>query len=275
MSTKAIVAKLTYLEGIDALTTLSMRMFFAVPLLVLSAYFAEKKADRRLNRREIVWIVLLGITGYYFSTLGDFYGLAYISASLERLVLFLYPTFVVLLSAVLFRKRLTRWQGLSLLVTYVGMGIVFHNERNLSGPFVVKGSLFVLGCSIGYAIYLVGAGRLIPHVGASRFNAYSLLSGTVFLFIHWFIFGRSLFGLPWIVYVYGVLLATIGTVIPTVLLSKGIALTGAGPAAILTTVGPISTIVLAHVLLGEPITLGQTLGSLLVLLGVTLVSLRK
>ncbi len=275
ISTKAVLAKLSYLHGVDAIQVLSLRMFFAVPLLVLSAYFAEKKAATKLTIRELSVIVLLGVTGYYISSMLDFMGLMYISASLERLVLFLYPTFVVLFSSLLFRTPLRKLHVVALVVTYAGMGIVYHNEQNLSGPTVVKGSLLVLGCSIGYALYLVGAGRVIPKVGAARFNSYSLLSATVVIFLHWYKVGRPLLGLPPPVYSYGFLMATVGTVIPTLLLTKGISMVGSGPAAILTTIGPVSTILLAHFLLGEPVTIGQLLGSVLVLIGVTLVSLRK
>ncbi len=275
ISTKAVLAKLAYLHGADAIQVLSLRMFFAVPLLLLSAYFAEKKAASRLTLRELAVIVLLGVTGYCISSMLDFMGLMYISASLERLVLFLYPTFVVLFSALLFRTPLRRLHLFALLMTYAGMAIVYYNEQNLSGPLVVKGSLLVLGCSIGYALYVVGAGRVIPKVGAARFNSYSLLSATVVIFLHWYKAGRPLIGLPLPVYGYGFLMATVGTVIPTLLLTKGIGMVGSGPAAILTTIGPVSTILLAHFLLGEPVTLGQLLGSVFVLIGVTLVSVRK
>jgi drug/metabolite transporter (DMT)-like permease len=205
----------------------------------------------------------------------DFMGLAYVSAGLERLVLFLYPTFVVLLSTLLFRARL-RWHHLAaLLITYSGMAIVFYHEKDLSSAHVKQGALLVLGCSIGYACYLVGGGQLIPRVGAQRFNAYSLLAATAGILLHWLAFGRSLVGLPLPVYGYGFIMATVATVLPTVLLAKGIALIGAGPAAILTTIGPISTILLARALLQEPITGWQSMGSLLVLLGVTIVTVRR
>ena len=218
--------------------------------------------------------VLLGITGYYISSMLDFWGFVYLCLP-ERLVLFLYPTFVVLLAALLFRTPLRRLHVLSLGVTYAGMGIVFHHEQNLSGPLVMKGSLLVLGCSVGYALYLLGAGRLIPKVGAARFNSYSLLSATVAILCTGLWPGRPLSGLPLPVYGYGLLLATVATVIPTWLLAKGIGLVGSGPAAILTTIGPVSTILLAHFLLGEQVTMGQLIGSVLVLCGVTMVSLRK
>lgn len=272
LSTKAILAKLAYRHGVDALTMLSLRMFFAVPLLLLSVYFAEKSSATRLTRKDLLQIALLGVTGYYISAMLDFLGLMYISAALERLVLFLYPTFVMLISAVLFRTRLRRTHMVALLITYLGMAVVFHQERALSGSDTQKGALLVLGCSVGYAAYLVGAGRLIPRVGAQRFNAYSLLSATTVILLHWTLRGSPLHGLPLPVYGYGFLMATVGTVIPTILLAKGIARIGAGPAAILTSIGPVSTVLLASTLLDEPITTGQILGGVLVLVGVTLVT---
>lgn len=275
LSTKAILAKLAYRHGADALTVLSLRMFFAVPFLLLSAYLAERKSATRLSKAELLRIALLGVTGYYVSSMLDFLGLMYVSAALERLVLFLYPTFVLLISAVLFRTRLGLRHLIALVITYLGMALVFQQEQALWGADVRKGSLLVLGCSIGYAAYLVGAGRLIPNVGAQRFTAYSLLSATVIIGLHWLLFGRSLQDLPLPVYGYGFLMATVGTVIPTILLAKGIALVGSGRAAILTSIGPVSTVLLASTLLDEPLTRGQALGGVIVLVGVAIVTVSR
>jgi len=275
LSTKAILAKLAYRHGVDALTVLSLRMFFAVPFLLLSAYFAEGRSATRLSRMDLTQIGLLGVTGYYISSMLDFMGLMYVSAALERLVLYLYPTFVIIISAVLFRTRLSLRQMIALVVTYAGMAVVFHQEQMQWGGNAPKGALLVLGCSMGYAAYLVGAGRLIPNVGAQRFNAYSLLSATVIILLHWLWRGRPLHDLPLPVYGYGFLMATLGTVIPTILLAKGIALIGSSSAAILTSIGPVSTVLLASSLLAEPLTAGQALGGALVLIGVTIVTIRN
>ena len=275
LSTKAIFAKLAYRYGVDALSMLALRMFFAMPLLIAMAYQAETRAQVPLRRAELLRLGLLGVLGYYLSSLLDFLGLMHISANLERLVLYLYPTFVLLLSALLFATPLRRTHLMALVLGYAGMAIVLRSEANLAGPHVLKGALLVLGCAVGYAAYLVGAGRLIPVVGATRFNAYALLFATAAIFLHWLGFGHSLRGLPLPVYGYGFLMATLATVIPTWLLTKGIALVGAGPAAILTMVGPVATIALAHWLLREPVTATQILGSTLVLIGVALVTARR
>jgi len=275
LSTKAILAKLAYRHGADPLTVLSLRMFFAAPFFLWLAYSADRKAETPLTRKDLGLVILLGLLGYYLSSMWDFMGLEYISAGLERLVLFLYPTLVMLLSTLLFRTRLRFHHLAALVITYSGMAIVFRHEQGLSGPHVKQGVLLVLGCALGYAGYLVGGGQLIPRLGAQRFNAYSLLAATAGIVLHWLIFGRSLVGLPLPVYGYGLIMATVATVLPTILLAKGIALIGAGPAAILTTIGPISTILLAHALLQEPITAWQLVGSLLVLVGVTIVTARR
>lgn len=272
LSTKAIFAKLAYRYGVDPLSILALRMFFALPLLIVMAYRAERKELVPLRRSDLLRIGLLGVMGYYISSLLDFLGLVYISADLERLVLYLYPTFVLLLSSLWFATRLRRAHVVALALSYLGMAIVFLNEPNRAGPHVLKGSLLVLGCSLGYAAYLVGAGRLIPAVGAARFNVYALLSATAAIALHWLGSGLTLRGLPLPVYGYGFLMATLATVIPTQLLARGIALVGSGPAAILTMVGPVSTMLLAHWLLQEPITASQVLGSGLMMVGVTLVT---
>lgn len=275
LSTKAVLAKLAYHHGVDALSIVTLRMLFAMPFFVLSAFLAERRAATPMTRRDLVLVGGLGLLGYYVSAMLDFLGLMYVSAGLERLVLYLYPTFVILISRLLFRAKLRGPHLVALVITYAGIAIVFRHEQNLSGQNVKLGLLLVLGCSIGYAGYLVGGGRLIPRVGAQRFNAYSLLAATLGICVHWLAFGRSLRGLPLPVYGYGFLMATLATVLPTLLMAKGMALVGAGPASILTMIGPISTILLAHVLLNEPITIWQSLGGALVILGVLLVTVRK
>ncbi|HVJ17323.1 MAG TPA: DMT family transporter [Polyangiaceae bacterium] len=274
-SAKAVMAKLAYRHGVDALTVLALRMAFALPFYVAVLAVRARREARPLTRREL-WLLLgLGLLGYYLASLFDFLGLEHISAGLERLILFTYPTLVVLFELALFKKRLTRVQLLALVVTYVGIAVVFQSEIAHAGDNVPLGAALVFAGAVTYAGYLVGGGQLIPRIGAERFTAWALTISSVAVLAHALLSGRTLLGLPGPVYELGLWLALVATVLPTFLLAEGIRRIGPGPAAITGTLGPVSTIALAHVFLGEPILVLQVAGAALVLAGATLVALGR
>ncbi len=186
-SAKAIFAKLTYaVSAIDALTLLTFRMIFSLPFFIVMMWFALRDATReRIARRDWIAIVWLGFIGYYLSSLLDFMGLQYISASLERLILFLNPTIVVLLSALVLRKPITRRTGLALALSYAGILLVFAHDLHLvqETAALLIGSGLVFASAISYALYLVGYGEIIRRVGATRFTACAMLASTVFVFL--------------------------------------------------------------------------------------------
>jgi len=274
-STKAIIVKLAFADsGVDALTLLTIRMAFSLPFFLAAAFWsANKNANAKLGLRQYLQIVLLGLFGYYLSSYFDFVGLQYISAGLERLILFLYPSIVVLINAFFFRQRITRIQLIALLLTYLGIGLAYYGEMQFDAayPNFVWGSMLIFLCSITYAIYIAGSGRIIPHIGPSRFTAYSMLAATAGIFIH---FGVSrnyteLMATAGI-WQYGLLLAIAATVLPTFLIAAGMSRIGSNNVAIISSIGPVSTILQAHWLLGEPIHGGQITGTVLVIAGVLL-----
>ena len=230
-----------------------------------------------MTGKEWLAIIALGIFGYYLSSLFDFIGLQYISAGLERLILFLYPSFAVILNAVFFKEKIKKVHVWALLISYIGIGIAYFGELKIDtgNPNFYWGSFLIFLCAITYAMYIAGSGHIIPKVGASKFTAYALLCSTVGVFLHYILRGKyealqGGFDLWW----YGILLALIATVIPTFMLSAALKKIGANNVAIISSIGPVSTILQAHFFLGEPIFVEQMIGTALVLFGVLLLSIK-
>lgn len=274
-STKAILVKLAYRQGVDSVSLLALRFGFSAPFFAYGAFGARWRAARppaALARRDVFALIALGVLGYYLASLSDFIGLRYISAGLERLILFVYPTLVVVIEAALFKTRLQRRQTLALLVTYAGILFAFRGELGNLGSDVPRGAAWVFGSALTYAIYLVGAGRMVPKLGPQRFTALALLSATGAVLLHACLSGATLVGLPPAAYGIGFVMALLATVLPAFLLARGIALLGSGPAAIVSTVGPVSTIVLASLVLQEAFSATQLFGTALVVAGATLVA---
>jgi len=281
-STKAILVKLAFREThTDALTLLTLRMLLSLPFYVAAAFWGSRREGNvRMTRSQWMWVVALGILGYYLSSFFDFVGLQYISAGLERLILFLYPSFSVLINSVAFKQRLSKAQVWALALTYTGIGIAYFGELRIDtgNPNFYWGSFFVFLCSITYACYLSGTGRMVPLLGPVKFTTYSMLSATTAILLHFFIregMGREP-ALPvgpgsGALWGYGVMLAVIATVLPSFMLSAGMKRIGANNAAIVTSVGPVSTILQAHFFLGEPIFSEQLIGTALVIVGVLLI----
>ncbi|HEY4104501.1 MAG TPA: DMT family transporter [Polyangiaceae bacterium] len=270
-SAKAILVKLAYRDDVGAVSLLALRFSFSAPFFALGAYFSGSRKGT-LTRRDALATVGLGVLGYYAASLTDFIGLRYISAGLERLILFVYPTLVVLMEAWLFQVKIGRRQVLALVVTYGGIGLAFRGELGNYGSDVARGAAWVFVCALTYALYLLGAGRMVPKLGAQRFTSLALLAAAAAVLIHAGLSGAKILGLPARVYGIGLLMALVATVLPAFLLARGIALLGSGPAAIVSTIGPVSTIVLAYFFLQEPISLTEIFGTALVIFGAALVA---
>jgi len=219
-STKAVIVKKAFADvHADALTLLTLRMIFSLPFYLVTAFIVSSgKFNKRMTTKEWLAIVILGISGYYLSSLLDFLGLQYISAGLERLILFLYPSFVVLINAIVFKQKIIKLQVWAIVISYVGMLIAYFGELQIdtANPGFYWGSLLIFLCAITYAIYIAGSGHLVPKVGASKFTAYALLCSTAGVFLHYILRGnyeplRNGMNLWW----YGILLAIVATVIPT------------------------------------------------------------
>jgi drug/metabolite transporter (DMT)-like permease len=279
-STKAIFVKLAYRDtDVDAVALLALRMIFSLPFFLVSAFRSSSKSDNvKFTVREWVGVALVGALGYYISSLLDFLGLQYISAGIERLVLFIYPTLVLLISAIIFKQKINLIQGVAVAITYIGLVIAFVSEANLmeGNSNFYLGSSLIFACAITYALYIVGSGRLIPKVGAAKFNSYAMTFACIGVLLHFFLFSNdTIFNLPPLVYIYSVFMAILSTVIPSFLVSEGIKRIGSNNAAIVGSIGPVSTIIQANIFLYEPVTSAQIIGTLLILVGVFMIGRQK
>ena len=276
-SSKAVMVKLAYKYNVDAITMLLLRMLFSFPFYVVIAYlYRNKNKEVKTTKNDYYWVVFFGVVGYYLASYFDFEGLTYIKASLERIILFVYPTIVILLNRLFFKQPITKFQALAIFLSYLGIVIAFSDEVDVSGNNVYLGGFFVLLSAITYASYLVGSGWLIPKFGVVKFTAYAMLVSCFCVFIHFSFMGETdLFNLPWQVYGFGLLIAVFATVIPSFLVSTSIKMISSSNFAIVAGVGPISTIVLASFFLGERLTLLQFFGAFLVIIGIVITSLKQ
>lgn len=276
-SSKAVMVKLAYQYEVDALSLLLLRMLFSFPFYLVIAIIYSKKANPiAIGKKDYYWVVFFGFVGYYLSSYFDFVGLQYIKASLERIILFLYPTIILFFNKLFFKKSINTTQKLAVLLTYIGIIITFWGEVNISGSDTYLGGFFILLCAITYAAYIVGSGWLIPKFSVVKFTAYVMLVSCVCVFIHFWLFSNvDMFGLSWEVYLLGFLIAIFATVIPSFLVSESINRINSSNFAVIAGFGPISTIILAGVFLNEVLTLLQLFGALIVIFGILLVSLKK
>lgn len=277
-SAKAVLVKLAYQYEVESSSLLALRMLFSLPFYLLLAWYAGRRKERlRLNRKDWLQIITYGVVGYYLASLLDFYGLRYVSASMERLILFLYPTLVVLLSFFFWKKPVFKYQLIALVLTYIGIGMAFYEGLQLadSSNFAL-GAFLIFLCALTYAFYLIGSGELIPKLGTIRYTSLAMTMACLAVLLHNLIEHQwDLMGFHPRVYQYAVLMAVLSTVIPSFMISGGIKLVGASNASIVGSVGPISTIVLAYIFLDERLGVLQIAGTVLVIGGVLLITLRR
>ena len=276
-ATKGILIKLAYQYPIDTISLLTLRMLFALPFYVgIVLNLARQKPPMQLTTRQWATLFLLGITGYYAASFFNFLGLVYITASLERILLFTYPTFVLLLNAIGFGRRVSRVQMLALGLTYAGILLAFvGNVGATVQKDVILGAFWVILSGLVYAVYLVGSDRMIARIGSQRFTCYAMMAATVPTVIHCALQnGLSLANYPMPVYTLGLGMGIFVTVVPTLMLAEGIKRIGSGNASIVGSVGPVFTIALSATVLNEVVSREQIIGTLLVLGGVLLIGWR-
>jgi drug/metabolite transporter (DMT)-like permease len=273
-SAKAIVVKLAYRHGVDAETLLALRMLMSVPFFAFALWWTSRGAAR-LSRREHLLLVAVGVLGYYLASYFDFLGLQYISAALERLILYLNPTLVLLLSVLVLRRPVTRFDVVALLLSYGGILLVFWHDVRLDAEGVAAGAALVFASAACYAVYLVVSGELVRKVGAIRLTAYAMCVATVGV-VAQFALLRPLASLaqPAPVLWLSVVNAVLCTVLPVFATMMAVARIGAGPVSLAGMIGPVSTIALGFVFLGEPVSGWQLAGTALVLAGVFVLSRR-
>jgi drug/metabolite transporter (DMT)-like permease len=276
-SSKAVMVKLIYQYEVSALDALFFRMLFSFPIyVVIAIMYRNKTQPVRTTSRDYLWVIGFGVLGYYLASLFDFIGLTYIKASLERIILFLYPTIVLLLNRIFLKTNITNKQILAIGITYIGIIIAFGQEVQFSGNQTYIGGAFVLLSALTYASYLVGSGWLIPKFGVMKFTAYVMIVSCICVFVHYAIAGSfEVFNFPWQVYLLGFLIACFATVIPSFLVSESIKRISSSNFAIIASIGPISTIILAVIFLSETLTLLQYFGSLIVILGILFINAKK
>ncbi|MEM8566703.1 MAG: DMT family transporter [Bacteroidota bacterium] len=277
-SAKAVFVKMAYRYEIEAIPLLLLRMAFAFPVYLVLAFIKKPNRPKDIILKDYLWVIGLGFIGYYLASLTDFFGLEYIKASLERIILFIYPTLVIFITRIFFGRKPGKWQVVAIVVSYIGILITFVDELELSGDKdgVWIGGLLVFLSAFCYASYLVGSGWLIPKFGSVAFTSYAMIVSTVCVFLH---FGLTqpldLSGYPIEVYGLAFGMAIISTVIPSYLVSVSIKHLGASTFSILGSLGPISTIVLANIFLDESLTLLQLFGALIVIAAVLIVTRSK
>lgn len=274
-SIRPLLIKIAYVYAPDPVTLLALRMIFSLPFFLAAAlWIGRRGATTPLQRRDMLHVAALGFIGYYLASFLDFLGLQYVSAGLGRLILFLYPTIVVLLSALFLGQRVRPRDAAALVICYAGISLVLsvaigHN------PNLPLGAALVFAGSVMYAVYLVAGTEVIHRVGALRFSAYALLVASLCAIVQFLaVRPLSALALPVEVYVVAFVMATVSTVLPVFMTSEALRRIGANHVAILGALGPVTTVFLGWLGLDEQLAPLQILGGILVLMGVVLVSVK-
>jgi len=271
-SGKAIIVKLAYRHGVDAVTLLMYRMALALPLFMALAWWSGR-GRAALTARDWRTVLGLGFTGYYLASFLDFAGLQYITASLERLILYLNPTLVLLLSVLVLKKPVGARQLLALAVSYAGVLLVFGHEARFSGEHTLWGALLVFGSAASYAVYLVKSGEEVQRLGALRLTGLASSVASVLCIVQFLLLRPPSAALvPAPVFWLSVLNALACTFAPVLLMMMAVERIGAPLAAQAGMVGPLSTLALGVLLLGEPLNAWIGAGTALVLTGVWLLA---
>lgn len=274
-SGKAIIVKLAYRYGVDAVTLIMYRMLFALPIFAVMAWWASR-GKAALTRKDWLGVLWLGFTGYYLASFLDFAGLAYITASLERLILYLNPTLVLLLGLVLYRRRISARQIIGMAISYSGVVLVFGQEITLLGPEAAWGALLVFLSAVSYALYLVYSGEMVKRLGALRLVGLATTVACLCCILQ-FLLLRPLSAAavaPEVIWL-SVLNATLCTAAPVLMVMMAIERIGASLAAQTGMVGPMSTILMGVLILGEPFTAWVAAGTVLVIAGIFVFSRSK
>jgi drug/metabolite transporter (DMT)-like permease len=272
-SGKAIIVKLAYRHGVDAVTLIMLRMLFALPFFVALAWWAGRGRPA-LTGRDWRVVTLLGFSGYYLASFLDFWGLQYVSASLERLILYLGPTLVLLLGRVLFGRRVASGQLLALAISYAGVLLVFGHELQLAGGHTALGAALVFASTLSYALYLVYSGEEVRRLGALRLTGLATTVACVLCIVQFVLLRswHSAFDVAAPVIWLSLLNATACTFAPVLMVMMAIERIGAAMASQAGMIGPVSTIALSVAILGEPFNLWIAAGTLLVLGGIALLT---
>lgn len=276
-SCKAIVIKLAYQYEVSSISLLGLRMAFALPFFLLIGSFRRERSATHgpLNFQDFIVIITLGLFGFYLASYTDFLGLQYLSAGMERLILFVYPTIVLLLQRLIFGTPIKPVQWWATVICYCGIGLAFSGSDFSVGNKFALGAALVFSSALTYSFFVIGSGHFAQKLGSVRFTSLALMAASIGVLTHVYLSGNTLFGFSPGVYAYGLTLAIFCTVIPTYVVTEGIRRIGAGDAAILGAIGPVATIVLEYFILGEHLNWIQAAGAALVIVGVVLIGRSK
>ena len=275
-SAKAIMVKLAYKYNVSSLHLLLFRMLFSLPFYIIIALIYKPKQTEKIEKRDYGWILFFGFIGYYLASYFDFLGLKFIKAGLERIILFVYPTLVLIISKIFLKTKISNKQILVIIITYLGVVITFWGEVQFENEKMILGGFLIFLSALTYASYLVGSGWLIPKFGVVLFTSYAMIVSAVCVIIHYLITDRmDITNYSREVYILGFLMAVVSTLIPSFLVSLAIKKLGSSNFSIIGSVGPISTIILAYLFLDERLSLLQLIGASIVLIGVGIISVSK
>ncbi len=276
---KSIFIKLAFAEGVDTITLLALRMIIACPLYGVILWWALKKQPQIINLisvKDLLIILNLGFVGYYLASILDFEGLHYISAQLERLVLFAYPVIVALLSWFLFAEKITKRVWLSLVFTYIGIVFLFSYESANANQSITLGTILVGLAALSFAFYVLYSRVYIQRYGSLIFTSLAMLSSTLFVLIHFFItHSINDLNVGLLVLLYAALLSVVSTLIPSFLVSEAISCIGGTKTSIIGSFGPVTTVMFAVFILGEEFGLPHLIGMLLVIIGLLILNTKS
>lgn len=275
-SAKSVFARMAYEFQADPISVLYLRMLIALPFLLAIGFIYERRRPRHepLKWKDILSVIALSILGYYISTVLDFIGLLYVEAAIERLIVFMYPTMVIILTAVFLKKRAEKRQVWAIAISYLGMILAFGDKLMVkNSPEFWLGVTLILLSALTYAIFVISSDRLIQRMGSVRFTTVATLTMCASIILHAFITGKANIGnLDKHIYWSCTLMALLSTVAPIYMVNYAMSRMGATNISIIASLGPVCTLLLAAMLLNEKVTMWQFAGTLVVVGGVLIIS---
>jgi len=268
---RPIFVKLVYAQGIDTTTLIAFRMLFSAPIYAVILFLLLREPERRalLNVKAILNTVIIGLFGYYAASFLDLIGLQYVTAQLGRMILYVYPTVVVILGVLFFKEKVNLRICVSLAITYTGVALIFGHDLEQFGSDVFTGALFILASALSFSIYLIFSKSLITEIGSRVFTCIALLAASIGIFIHYALTRSivspdvNMLGLFWIL-----VIAIFCTVIPTFFTTSAVARIGANKTGVVSMVGPAFTSTFAILILSETFTVYHAIGIIMTISGV-------
>ncbi|KZZ06570.1 hypothetical protein A3746_03075 [Oleibacter sp. HI0075] len=274
-STKPIIIKWLYSLGMSAMPLMGLRMVIALPVYLVIGWVLWKRMEQKPAGKTILRAAAVGLLGYYLASLLDLSGLEYVSAQLERLMLYAYPSMVVVIGALFFGAKVSRSVIPALLLTYAGLGVMYGHDLQIAPPGtsnadITKGTLLIIGSALSFSLFILFSKRGIAELGSLFFTCVSMASATLATLVHYVITeGISLPDMDATRWSGTLLLALLATVVPSFMVSEAIKRIGPAKASVSGTIGPVMTTIMAILFLGEPFGWAAVVGMTLVMIGVS------